>query len=34
MMLLDIYLQYPCICGETVDPEPQATLRNLTRAKQ
>ena len=24
-MLLDIYFQYPCICGETVDPEPQAT---------
>lgn len=33
MMMLDIYLQYPCICGETGDPEPHATLRNLATAQ-
>lgn len=34
MILLDIYLQYPCICGVAVDPELRATLRNLARAEQ
>lgn len=34
MILLDIYLQYPCICVVAVDPELRATLRNLARAEQ